>query len=374
VAQPTGSRRLAGLDGVRGIAALFVVLNHVYLRAFPGYPVSSAPMWASGFIYGRFAVVVFIVLSGFCLAARPARLEWRLGSVVEFARNRARRILSPYWAALVFSLLMTWFVVAQPSWPLPNERSVVVHALLLQDFSPLPSPNRAFWSIAIEAQLYIVFPLLVLAMRRLGTVAMLSAVAVPVVGLGLASTAHISVAGHVVEQFTPDLAVLFAIGVAAARAVGSSRVRPWHWYALGLAVPVLALIALQGTVWTIDHLFWIDMALGPAIGCLLVAVAAGRPRLLTRTFDARPLRSLGSFSYSLYLTHAPIVIAIYYGVLHGRVPQGVPMFLVLGAIVIPVTVAFARVFASVFELPFQRRRAVVLGALGPEPLTRPATH
>ena len=69
----TPPQRLAGLDGVRGLAALFVVVNHVFLRAFPGYPVDNAPFWAAWFIYGRVAVVVFIVLSGFSLALSPAR-------------------------------------------------------------------------------------------------------------------------------------------------------------------------------------------------------------------------------------------------------------------------------------------------------------
>ena len=69
-------RRLAGLDGVRGLAALFVVVNHVFLRAIPGYPVDRAPFWAAWFISGRFAVVVFIVLSGFSLALSPARDGW----------------------------------------------------------------------------------------------------------------------------------------------------------------------------------------------------------------------------------------------------------------------------------------------------------
>jgi len=64
-------QRLAGLDGLRGLAALYVVVNHVFLRAFPGYPVDHAPFWAGWFIYGRFAVVVFIVLSGFSLALGP---------------------------------------------------------------------------------------------------------------------------------------------------------------------------------------------------------------------------------------------------------------------------------------------------------------
>lgn len=347
-----GNRRLAGLDGVRGLAALFVVLNHVFLRAFPGYPVDHAPVWAAGFIYGRFAVVVFIVLSGFCLAAAPARRDWQLGSVRDYARRRAWRILPAYWAALAFSLVMTWFVVAQPGWPVPNARSVVVHALLLQDFAPLPSPNRAFWSIAIEAQLYVLFPLLILCVRRRGALVMFGAVAAPVIALGV-----VPAAGSFVGQFTPDLAVLFAMGVAAARAIdGSRRDRPWHRYAAVLAVPPLALIGWRGSVWTIDHLFWIDLMIGPAIACLLAALAQGRAHRLARVLDSRPLRSLGSYSYSLYLTHAPIVIALYYGVLRGRVPQGVPTFLVLAAIVVPLTLAFARLFAAVFERPFQRRR------------------
>src|SRR5262249_58554487 len=88
--------RLRGLDGVRGLAALFVVVNHVFLRAFPGYPVDRAPFWAAPFIYGRFAVVVFIVLSGFSLALSPARHGWRLDGVASFARRRALRILPAY--------------------------------------------------------------------------------------------------------------------------------------------------------------------------------------------------------------------------------------------------------------------------------------
>jgi peptidoglycan/LPS O-acetylase OafA/YrhL len=98
------------------------------------------------------------------------------------------------------------------------------------------------------------------------------------------------------------------------------------------------------------------MALGPAIGCLLAAVATGRPAPLVRLLDTRPLRGLGSFSYSLYLTHAPIVIAVYYGLLEGHVAPGAATFAVLVAIAVPLTVGFARLFATAFELPFQRHR------------------
>src|SRR5437773_6783400 len=139
---PAARQRVVGLDGIRGLAALFVVVNHIFLRAFPGYPADNAPFWAAGFIYGRFAVVVFIVLSGFSLSVAPARAGWRLDGVSKFARRRAWRILPPYWAALVFSLLMSWFVVAQPGWPIPTGRSVVVNGLLVQDAFLAPSPNR----------------------------------------------------------------------------------------------------------------------------------------------------------------------------------------------------------------------------------------
>jgi peptidoglycan/LPS O-acetylase OafA/YrhL len=347
--------RLVGLDGIRGLAALFVVMNHIFLRAFPGYPVDNAPFWAAWFIYGRFAVVVFIVLSGFSLAVSPARDGWRLDSNARFARRRAWRILPPYWAALVFSLLMTWLVVAQPGWGIPNAKSVVVNGLLLQDVFSAPSPNRAFWSIAIEAQLYVVLPLLLLMIRRVSAIAMLATVTLVVVTVGVLAGNTLAI------QYTPDLAVLFAVGIVAAGIVTASERRrswPWPWLALATAAPVLALITWTGSVWTNDNFFWVDIAFGPAIGCLLAAVATGRPRPLVRLLDARPLRSLGSFSYSLYLTHAPIVIAVYYGIVEGRVRPGVPTFLVLTVVVVPLTIVFARLFAAVFEIPFQKHRGL----------------
>ena len=357
---PAPSRsRLVGLDGLRGLAALYVVVYHIFLRAFPGERAAHAPFWAAGFRYGRFAVVVFIVLSGFSLSVGAARAGWRLDSVRTFAHRRAWRILPPYWAALVFSLLMTWFVLAQPGWAVPNLKSVAVNGLLIQDIVAAPSPNRSFWSIAIEAQLYVVFPLLIVAVRRVNAAAMLALVAAPVLTLGVLGAAHDRAATDLVNQYTPDLAVLFAIGVAAAgilTTTDSRRARPWHRYAVALAAPVFGLIAWKGASWTNGNLFWVDLALGPAIGCLLAAVATGQPKPLVGLLDTRPLRRLGAFSYSLYLTHAPIVIAVYYGLMQGRVPQGAPMFLVLCAVLLPLTVLFARLFAQVFELPFQRQR------------------
>jgi peptidoglycan/LPS O-acetylase OafA/YrhL len=357
VADP-GRGRLAGLDGLRGLAALYVVVNHVFLRAFPGYPVDHAPFWAAWFIYGRFAVVVFIVLSGFSLALSPARHGWRLDAVSRFARRRARRILPAYWAALLFSLAIAWLVVPPPGQGLPNAKSVVVNGLLVQNLVGAPSPNRSFWSLAVEAQLYLLFPLLLLMVRRWGAVAMVATVTLVVAAVGIVGP-HVSRLDTFVTQSPPDLAALFAVGILAAGIVQAGNTRrswPWHWLALAAAAPVIATIWWQGSVWTLDNLFWVDLTLGPAVACLLAALATGHPARLLRLLDARPIRSLGACSYSLYLTHGPIVVVVYEELVAGRVAQGVPAFVVSLALVLPLTIAFARVFARIFETPSRRRR------------------
>src|SRR6476469_1022777 len=343
------------LDGLRGLAALYVVVHHVFLRAFPGYPVDHAPFWAGWFIYGRFAVVVFIVLSGFSLALSPARHGWRLDGVPRFAYRRARRILPPYWAALVLSLVLAWLVVPPPGQRPPDTGSVLVNGLLVQNLVPAPSPNRAFWSIAVEAQLYVLFPLLLLMVRRRGAILMVAAVTLVVAMVGIVGP-HVSHLDVFVIQSAPDLAALFAVGILSAGIVGAGAARrswPWAWLALAAAAPVVAAIWWQGSVWTLDHLFWVDLMLGPAVGCLLAGLATGQPAPLLRALDTRPLRSLGWSSYSLYLTHGPIVIVVYERVVAGRVSPGVPAFLVSLALIVPLTIAFARAFAAVFETPFR---------------------
>ena len=349
---------IVGLDGIRGLAALYVVLYHIFLRAWPGAAAADAPLWAAWLDDGRAAVIVFIALSGFSLAIGPARSGWRFTSIREYARRRAWRILPPYWAALGFSLIMVWFVLAQPGWAVPDGKSVVVYGLLVQDAVATGSPNRAFWSIAIEAQLYILLPLLLLIVRRFSAVAMVALVAAIVVTMGLLGP-HVAWANDALVKFTPDLAVLFAVGVLAAGIVTArERIRalPWAWFALAAVVPVIVVIWIKGTAWSNANLFWVDLLSAPTIGCLLVAIATSRPRIVIRFLDSRPLRSIGSFSYSLYLTHLPIVIAVAYGLVLPRVPSGAPTFFVLVAILVPTTVVFARLFAAVFELPFQRHR------------------
>jgi peptidoglycan/LPS O-acetylase OafA/YrhL len=235
---------------------------------------------------------------------------------------------------------------------------VAVYGLLLQDIFGSPTPNGAFWSIAIEAQLYLVFPLLLLLLRRAGAAVMLGAVSVVVAAIGLLAPGVPVV--HQLMRLTPQFAALFAMGMVAAGVVGASdRVRrlPWQWLAALAAAPVLLVIVVQDSVWWEAQHFWVDFAVGPAVALLLAAVATRRPAPLVSLLDTRPVRSLGSFSYSLYLTHAPIVVVLNRKIVAPHVSPGLPAFWATLALAVPVAVLAARLFGAVFEIPFQRHRS-----------------
>ena len=357
-APPPDRRRLTGLDGMRGLAALFVVIHHSYLFSYPGYPAITGPWWASWFIYGHFSVVVFIVLSGFSLSVSAARNDWWLGGKAKFAKRRAWRILPPYWAALVFSLAIAWAVLPQPGEGSPTAKSVVINGLLVQDIFGAPSPNGAFWSIAVEAQLYFVFPLMLLLLRRGSAAVMLSVVGCAVALIGILAPSMPAV--EKLMRLTPQFAVLFALGVVAAgilRSSASAQRLPWHWFAAFAAVPVFALIDFRGSIWTVAQFFWVDMLIGIPVALLLAAVATGHPRWLLKVLDLPPIRRLGSFSYSLYLIHAPIVNVVSTNFVAPHLGSGSAAFLATLGIAGTLSVAFAWLFATLFELPFQRHRS-----------------
>lgn len=351
-------RQVLGLDGLRGLAALYVVLFHCWLYTFPGYPNSSAPPWLDGLMFGRLAVVFFLVLSGFSLAISPARHGWGSGGVAQFLRRRAWRILPPYWAALVMSLIISWFVVPASRFGPPTDSSILVYGLLAQDMFTAPTPNGAFWSIGVEAELYLLFPLLLFVRRRWGAAVLVAVVTLPVIGRGLMAAGASPVEGA--NWLAPNLAPVFVAGmVGAGIVVASDRVRrlPWGWFAVLAAVPVVALGVVRGSVWTVTHYFWVDLAIAPAMTMLIAAVATGRPAVLVRLLTARPVRSLGSFSYSLYLIHLPIVLAVIRRVAPHFVSPGLPTFGFTLIVALPVSVLGAWLFARIFEIPFKGNRS-----------------
>jgi peptidoglycan/LPS O-acetylase OafA/YrhL len=352
-----GDGRIAGLDGIRGLAALYVVMHHCWLLSFPGYPNNTGPAWVGWLRYGRLAVVVFITLSGFSLAIAPARNAWHLRGALRFAQRRAWRILPPYWAALAVSMVIARAAAPLPQVRPPTGRSVAVYGLLLQDVIVAPAPNGVFWSIAVEAGLYLAFPVLLLIRRRAGAAATLVLVTMPVIVVGVWWPGMAS--SNKPTGYTLEMAPLFTMGMVAAGVAAGGRLRrlPWSWLAALAATPVVLVIVLNGTVWTVWHFYWIDLAIGPAIAALLAAVATGRPAPLGWLLATRPVRSLGRCSYSLYLIHLPIVALVSRRLVAPHVAARLPAFWVTLIVAVPMSVVVARVFAAVFEIPFQRYRS-----------------
>ena len=260
------SARILGLDGIRGLAALFVVMNHIFLRAFPGYPATTCTVLGGG-------IHLRPVRGG--RVHRAVRLSrWRSvrpgpggGSgpspgLLTGGPGASCRRIGPHWASAFDDV-----VRSRPAWMGRTRRQVRRRLRPARPrFVPAAIPNRAFWSIAIEAQLYFLLPLLLLMVRRVNALAMVAAVAAIVITVGASRPARGADerrSGPVHPR--PRGPVRDRCAGRRDRQPPSERTRrrPWAWLALAAAIPVIALIAEKGSVWTIDHLFWVDLAMGP---------------------------------------------------------------------------------------------------------------
>lgn len=302
--------RLEFLDGVRAAAALYVVLHHAFLTVYPhGDPTGAAAWTFSWLRYGTLGVAIFIVVSGYSLMIRPARVGGLGEPYWSFIRRRFRRIILPYWIALAVSIALaltvlsrrtgTHWDVSVPVTPL----AVLVHVLGLQDIAYSASINHVFWSVALEWHIYFVFPLLLWIWARVGRVG--STAAVLVITVGVAVLAGRSGVTAPLLEFANFLG-LFAVGalccVVSSGRIGS-RIDP-IWWAAGAAVLLVATICsliLVGSTTLATTL------IGLTAGSGLIAMANGRLTTLRRFFQWRPVVWLGTISFSLYLLHALVV-------------------------------------------------------------------
>jgi peptidoglycan/LPS O-acetylase OafA/YrhL len=354
--------RLDFVDGIRALAALFVVLHHVYLSVYPGFPTNTGSAVLTPLMYGHFGVAVFIVVSGFSLGLAPAKRGWHIGrgGYWMFMRRRAWRILPPYWAALAVSVALVAVVGIRTHDPL-SWKGVATHFFLVQDAVEGRTPNGAFWSIAVEWQLYWVFPLLLLMRRLWGPVVLTAAAVFAVVSVGVAGDHGGGVAVDKLLGLSPQLGALFVFGLVAA-AITSRPAAPGtrRWcgvLALAAGVASIAACAWLGTVRAATDLYWLDLVVGAAMAfCLAFTVGAATSRT-RRALEWRPLLSVGRFSYSLYLVHAPLLILAWvYVVGPLDLPSGAKLAMMMG-LVVPAVVAVSYGFFVAVERPFLEHRS-----------------
>ena len=342
------------------------MLGHAFFEPANGY--YSLPIMSKlGLTYGHLAVDVFIVVSGFCLMLPVARRGDQLGSLKEFFRRRIRRILPPYYAALALSALFIATVAHATNtgtvWdicPPLTIPSVLQHVFLVNDFSLLfvhtpPAIERSqinypLWSIAVEAQVYLFMPLVVLSLRRFGNLPTL----LWTVGIGLCISQAL---GARIGSAHPWYLGLFCCGAIAAREgvrLKGEAPRILSTVAYGFSLLTAIAILGSGNKRFRAHPMLFDDLVGIAAALLLYVLftdAAEQHHRLSRMLSWRPLVTVGLFSYSLYLVHAPLLHAcwlILQPLLHPRLET---MFLLLLGCV-PFIVGAAYAFYTAFERPF----------------------
>jgi len=326
------------LDGLRGLAVTAVLLYH------------GGVSWLGG---GFLGVEAFFVLSGFLITALLI-VEWRRSATIRlgaFWARRARRLL-PALFCLV-AVVGIYQTIAGPSKAVPGLEGDGISTLLYfanwheiwagsNYFATngLVSPLQHTWSLAIEEQFYLVWPLALLGLFKLagrrrppGLLAQRRTFAVlfllSLIG-AIASAVEMDILYHGgtglnrVYLGTDTRAQPLLIGAALAFAMAAFRGQPHRNVrkreqvlqvarvllgvlgAVGAAVLLWAMYAAQGSSdWLFGFGFLgMDVAVAAVIAAAVVLPAAPVARILAVT----PLRSVGVISYGLYLWHAPLFL------------------------------------------------------------------
>jgi len=311
--QVRSSSRLAGVDGLRAFAALWVLFFHI--RAFSG---ARLPPGLDLFVRsGSTGVSLFLVLSGFCLYAPFA--GGRLGRfrTSDFFRRRCRRLLPAYYASLVAVLAAHIWAGGRLGFPRLAAGEVLeqagTHVTLTHQLFPTTfyGLNGAYWSLGLEWELYLALPLLVLAVRRFGIWRTLAVVAGVTVTYRLALAAAVAAGasgggGLWATVVLPNIFLgrwsEFALGMCAAelhsRGLAGRWLRP-----ITVAALLAAAVGLLVPNNPLSHVFF-----GVVFFALLCGVLSRGSRIAA-IFSWRPLATIGVMSYSLYLVHQPLVEA-----------------------------------------------------------------
>jgi peptidoglycan/LPS O-acetylase OafA/YrhL len=329
--------RLRQLDAIRGIAAFTVMLHHyVWFRVDTQAHQPALPplFWISfrclHFLFaGHEAVLLFFVLSGMVLSGSLVRRN-RL-AYPGYVLHRICRIYLPYLAALLLAIVACalfrdrvphWTPWTAGLWPSPPRASLVVQHVVFIGVYPQQF-NTVFWSLIVEMRAAFVLPLLLAMLRWLGLRRGSALVAL----WGLADMVGLP---WVLEHGSPvalDLyltlhyLIFFAVGVLLtihAPELGKTFLR-WAKPARG-ALLLVAFVAMDYIAPLLDarvaHVNW-DLLGG--LGSAGVLFSAMHSRRLARVLLERPLLWLGDVSFSLYLCHVTVMLALS-ALLGGRVP------------------------------------------------------
>jgi len=304
---------LPHVQGLRAIAVLLVVLYHV---------------WPARLTGGYIGVDIFFVISGFLITGQLVRELERTGKIAlpSFWAKRVRRLLPASITVLVFSSLAVLFIlplsslVAEAKEILASTFYVENWALATGSVDYLASHEATtvqhYWSLSLEEQFYLFWPLLLLGATWLGVKFFAERRWVPMVGLVVGVSVLSLVASVLYTASNPAEAYfvtwtrLWEFGAGAILAL-LPRLRPsgaWMQNILGYAG--LAMILGAGWFYDRDTAFPGYAAVLPVLGTALV-ITTDRAKNwwdIGSVLGGRPQRFVGDISYSLYLWHWPLII------------------------------------------------------------------
>ncbi len=337
------------IEGLRGLAILLVLLFHAAL------PVSG------GFV----GVDVFFVISGFLITGMLVREVERSGDIalVRFYARRIRRLLPATAVVLAVTLPLAYVATA----PLDRSQAMTDGMAAMLSVSNIrsaladgdyfaavsgPSPFLHFWSLAIEEQFYLFWPLVLLLVTRAGRVRPRAAVALAVILVASLATSVVMTDASPTWGFymLPSRAWQFAAGGLLAIGAGLVTRVPRSVVALagwsGAAILVGCALALDGSMRYPGLL-----AVVPTIAAVLL-IAAGPARWGPGILlSVAPMRFLGRISFSLYLWHWPILVLP--AIALGTALDPTTTIGLLGLAIVVAWVSWA-----VVERPFNRPMAV----------------
>jgi peptidoglycan/LPS O-acetylase OafA/YrhL len=286
------------IDGLRAVAVIPVVLFHAGFEIFSG---------------GYVGVDVFFVISGYLITSIIiSELEQGEFSIVRFYERRARRILPALFFVMLVCIPFAWI------WMTPSQiedfgRSLVAVSLFASNilfwskidyFAPAAEQNPLLhtWSLAVEEQYYMLFPLLLLLAWRFGrprVLYMIAAIAVVSLLLCEWGWRHTPVANF---YLAPTRAwELLAGSLCAFMQFGKEQKRNDVLAALGLGLIVFAILVFDAST-PFPSLY----ALAPVGGTALIILFGASGTWTARLLSLRPIVGIGLISYSIYLWHQPL--------------------------------------------------------------------
>jgi peptidoglycan/LPS O-acetylase OafA/YrhL len=311
----TGFR--ADIQGLRAIAVALVVIYHLWPERLTG---------------GYVGVDVFFVISGFLITSHLIKKPPRtVRDLAQFYGRRIRRLLPAAFVVLAATAAAARLVAPATQWE-GIAKEVIASALYVQNWvlagssvdylaaENEPTPTQHFWSLSVEEQFYLLWPVIILAAFWAAGRARLKPMALvrPAIGAVFAASLAFSIVATAAEPgsayfITPTRMWELAAGGLVATLAPLAATRLSRAANAVLAWVGVAAIVVAGLTFTGTTPFPGYAAAYPVLGTALVILAASGHRLSpTAVLAVRPVQWLGGVSYSVYLWHWPLIVLLPY--------------------------------------------------------------